>query len=63
MLTFISHKLPIIKQVHNQLMDGFHVSATSLALMYPIATTFEVNQSHMMIDHYLYQKLMQLRSM
>jgi hypothetical protein len=33
MLSFISHKLPIIKQVHNQFMDGFHVSAT----------TFEVN--------------------
>ncbi len=53
MLSFISHKLPIIKQVHNQFMDGFHVSAT----------TFEVNQSHMMIDHYLYQNLMQLRCM
>lgn len=31
MLTFICHKLPIIKQVHNQFMDGFHVSRTSLA--------------------------------
>jgi hypothetical protein len=63
MLTFISHKLPIIKQVHIQFMDGFHVSATSLALMYTIATIFEVNQSHIMIHHYLYQNLMQLRCM
>jgi hypothetical protein len=63
MLTFICQKLPIIKQVHNQFMDGFHVSRSSLALVYPIATTFEVNQSHMMIDHYLYQKFMQLRCM
>jgi hypothetical protein len=63
MLTFICHKLSIIKQVHNQFMPGFHVSRRSLALVYPIATTFEVNQSHMLIDHYLYQNLMQLRCM
>jgi hypothetical protein len=61
MLTFICHKLPNMKQVHNQFMDGFHVNRTSLALVSPIGTTFEVNQSYMMIDHYLYQNLMQLR--
>lgn len=63
MLTFICYKLPIIKQVHNQFMDGFHVSRASLALVYPIATVFEINQSHMMIDHYLHKNLMQLRCM